>query len=272
MTLPATKVQELRGQYVELLVDRSTPVDQLTLRRIIRLGELELRNAHPDEIDSLFNLIGLAWDRLGSFERALEAHRNAMRHAPANAVHMNNMASALLELGRPEEGLAMLRKALDLRESAADCDLMIRVNEAEALFKLGDVTAARASLRAAAAIANPSDRHDLFVLAMQSAVIGNEDDAAEFFARHLAAVQGVELGDASAVEFILAAPAELLSGMREIPALSGAIDHVIAREQATPPDESVSLSPDALSRLHELVENPPEPGEALRRLLHDRRA
>ncbi len=276
MTQPATKAEQLAQEYMPLLNDSSASMDELTLRRLIKTFQSEVADASWSERGVLFCLIGMAWFRLGSFEKAVEADKNAARYEPDEATHPNNMAAALLELGRVDEALVQLRAARS--KGVVDRKTMLTVlgNEAEAHFRLGATAPARAALAEAVKLADPRDHIESFVLAMQAANIGCDDDAVEFFARHLALVQNTELGETPAAEFVRAAPDDLKARMREVASLSAAVQRVTARfdatEPAAEPRATVDLTRAQQEELSNLLENPPAPTDALRRLMHERHA
>lgn len=272
----ATKAQQLAQEHLSRLEDLSEPIDELTLRRIIRLANAALDDASSAERGLLFSLLGLAHNRLGSVDKALDAFRNGARCEPSTSSHLNNAAACLVELGRLDEALDLMRLARS-KPDAKEMIATILGNEAEVLHKLGAKIEARATLLDAASRAAPHDHTALFSVAMQAAVIGCDDTAVEFFARFLAAVQQVELGETPAVEFIRAAPEEHKVGMRSRAPLAAAIERATKRYDETSPgegqlDANVALSPEAWEKVEALLADPPAPTEALRGLLHGRRA
>lgn len=276
MHAPVTKAQQLAQEYAPRLNDHSEQVDEVTLRRIITSAKSALADAPKDERGVLFGLVGMAYFRLGSFDKALDAHRNAARYEPTKATHANNAAACLLELARVDEALVQLRVAR-AKPDAGDIMVTIHGNEAEALQKLGAHAAARATIIEAASRVASHNHIDLFAVAMQAAAIGCDDTAAEFFARYLAAAQHVELGETPAVDFIRQAPDTLKVRMRSIAALAAAIQRATERHDEADADggacpAGVVLSPDAWDKVEALLEAPPEPTEALRELLDGRRA
>lgn len=274
--MPATKAHEITERYALYLDDASRPRDEATVRSIIAEVRLALHDARVQDRSALRVMLGSAYFRLGEYEAALSEQKHAALLDPANAYPRNNIAANLVELGRMEEALEHLREARKLSTSSR-LTLAICVNEAEANHRLGRTEAARAAFEAAIANHDADCASDLFSLAMEAADLGAEDDAAEFFARYLARSQGVELGDTSAVEFICNAPKELWGRAHELPTLTDAIARVVARNDAPIPDDMqidtrIVVSLEAWDALESALTNPPESSEALRRLMHDRRA
>jgi tetratricopeptide (TPR) repeat protein len=271
MTMPATQAQKLAEEHLARLSDLSAQVDEVTLRRVLYQCKLTLDAASAEDRAVLFGMVGHAWFRLRAFDKALDAYRNASHYEPLSVGYGTSAAACLIELGRLDEALVQLRAARAKPDAPRHDRLVILANEAEALHKLGATAAARAALAEAAKVGDARDPVDLFVLGQQAANIGCDDDAAEYYARHLAAVQGVELGEASAVQFIADAPEALKARMREVAPLAAAIARVTERDaSATPPPSDLPhlpLAPDAADALCALVEGPPEPTDALRRLV-----
>jgi predicted TPR repeat methyltransferase len=72
---------------------------------------LELRPGHPEASRNAAPVM----DELKRMQEAAEAHCRAFEREPTNADHLYALATSYLEMGRAEEAVATLRKALEIR-------------------------------------------------------------------------------------------------------------------------------------------------------------
>lgn len=253
--------------------DSSTPMSPGELRAALANLRAAQRDAPVEVLGSLFGMIGAVCYLLHRFQEALEAHRNAARYDRMGAEHPSNAAVCLIELRRFQEALDCLRDARARPRKDPGIEVAILLNTAQARRYLGDNAAARDALDEALPRIDPRSTTDLFRVAATAAVLGAEDDAVELFARCLSVASGVELGETPAIEFIQAIPDHQRMVPLEHPLLASAIAAVGARHDASIPEEHqlqtrIALAPTALTSLFDLVDNPPEPTEALRSLLN----
>ena len=263
MTQPLTKAQQLHAERADALVDPASPIDPFTLRRWINEFQSALASSTGDDAATLHLMLGIAYGRLKDHRRSLDARKSAVHASPNLGVHLNNVASCLIEIGRPREALDYLRRARTKPYGNPRGRVVIPVNEAEAHHRLGDLTAANLAMNEAVSVADLNDPIDLFHLATQSAVIGREDDAVEFLARHLGAVQRRDVGEELAIDVVRSSPPELLARLPDYPALAAAVSRVGARhDEPEPADMQTSaemrVAPVAWDRLTSLLDQPLE--------------
>jgi tetratricopeptide (TPR) repeat protein len=252
-------------------------MSQSELRQIATRLRRAQRDAQQDQLGALFHLKALAYYRLGDFTEALDASRNAARYEPAEADHLCSVAAILIELKRFRQALEALREAHMRPRKSAWFELSARLNAAEAHHALGEEDAARMAFQDALQHADPASYKDMFGVASQAAIIGAEDDAVEFFARYVALAESTPCGETPAVEIIRAASDETKVRLKDLPLLAAVIERATARWDAPIPEEhqigaKSHLSPEAWAQLVDLVEHPPAPTEALRRLFDAHRA
>ncbi|CAM9181073.1 unnamed protein product [Laminaria digitata] len=77
---------------------------------------------------------------VGDFEGAVEGYRQVLVDLPESAPLLNNLGTALLTLGKTEEGVSMLKKAIELDPTQHD----VLVNLGTHLQEEGDLDGARA--------------------------------------------------------------------------------------------------------------------------------
>lgn len=96
----------------------------------------------PEKWRPNYNL-GNAYRRAGQLAPAAEAYRRAVKIDPRQVQSRNNLANLLVELGRPQEAIALLQPALAVREGGE----IVRSSLANAHFHAGDLAAAEALYR-----------------------------------------------------------------------------------------------------------------------------
>jgi len=271
MSVPATQAQELVARYAALLDDASQHLDETVLLGILAETKRLLPSARPIDRGRLHMLRGVVYTRLQRHQDSLHEHKLARMLDPTEADHANNIAAALLNLGRAEEALEYLRQAR-AQQPTPQLKLLIALNEAEAYARLGETRAAFTAFEQAVALASARSASDAFSLALAAAELGADHEAVEFFARYLALVQGVALGDEDAVDFVRRAPDALWARARALPALHGALARVLAQDDDPAPEamqvrNRIVLGPDAIEMVDRLLEHPPAPTDALRRLM-----
>ena len=271
MSVPATQAQELVARYAALLNDPTHALDEKVLRGILAETNRMLANARPADRARLHGIRGAVCMRLTQFADALVEYKHARLLAPGNAYDLNNMAACMMEMGRTQEALDLLRDARALNPTR-DLLVVIWANEAEARQRLGHQQTARESFEAAVRHANLDNPVEAFSLARVAAELGADHEAVEFFARYLALDQGVALGDEDAVDFVRRAPDALWARARALPVLHGALARVLAQDDDPAPEamqvrNRIVLAPEAIEKLDGLLEHPPVPTDALRRLM-----
>ena len=225
----------------------------------------------------MFSAIGLVCFRLRDFKSALDAYRNAARYNNSNADHLSNAGACLCELKQFPQALSTLREAKARPRQSPESEVYILGNIAEVERHLGNHEAARAAYDEAARRVNRERPLDLFNIAVTAAVLGAEEDSAEFFALALAVASGIELGETPAIEFVLADPDRFKIATARSEDLSDALERVAARHNAQIPSEhqtntQITLPHAALTALNELIEHPPVPTTTLRMVFDESRA
>ena len=277
MPLPATVASQLIREIVERLEDVSDPIDASELRGALRRLRNAQRTADAGDLGALFNTIGIVCLRLRDFRSALDAHRNAAKYDTHHAGYLSNVAACLIELGQFSQALTVMRDAMARPLKHPGVESCILGNMAEAEYHLGNHDTARRRYAEATRIVDQTSTLELLNLAGTAAVLGADEDAVELFARAVAVGKGVELGEAPAIEFVLADPVCLKVAETRPPSLHEAIMRVGARHDTGAPPEHqigahVTLSPAALSAVQEMVEHPPEPTKTLRMVFDGHRA
>jgi tetratricopeptide (TPR) repeat protein len=234
------------------------------------------RSATSKQLGLVFGLIGLAHSRLGEFEEALRAHQEAASYEPENGDHPNNAAGCLMELDRYEEALAQLQEARTRRFNTPGTRLYVLLNMAAIQKVFGERDAARLAFEEALGYVDATSPRDALAVACRAADLGAEEDAVEYFARHLALVRQLDIGDAEAIDFVRESPEQLKEVLNRFVMLRRAVAHVSERYSAPVPAEHrivtpIELPSTALAALDELVAHPPEPTEKLRRLFDEPR-
>lgn len=222
------------------------------------------RNAQSAELAPLFDMSGHVYFRLGNYQEAIDAHRNAARYDKYNAAYPNNVACCLTELGRFSQALEALRDASARPIKPSGLEVAISLNIAEAHHHLGDFEASRRAYAEALRNVSLVRPGDMLAVAGTAATMGAEDDAVEFFARALAVARGVELGENPAIEFVRADPDHLKVARAKSRALENAILQVGARYDNPPPPEHALTTqiilPEATFRAFlEMIDHAPEP-------------
>lgn len=75
------------------------------------------RNGTDNDVD-LMSLYGYVSFRLGNYQAALEANEKVLAREPNNVYALKGKGICLSRLGNPEEGIALLRKAVSLTDEA----------------------------------------------------------------------------------------------------------------------------------------------------------
>jgi tetratricopeptide (TPR) repeat protein len=84
-------------------------------RRIVACtAPIDAPDATPAVRAEAFFLRGLAYSRLGQYQRAIPDFDGAVRIAPRFASALNSRANAYLKLGRPSQGVADIEQALEI--------------------------------------------------------------------------------------------------------------------------------------------------------------
>ncbi len=177
----------------------------------------------------LFALMGLCYERLGRYEKALEEYKLALQRTPEptplRADILGNRGVALVYLGRYRDGATSLIEAA--RIPGGD-QLAHLSNLAEALDRLGDREAALQVFQEALEAADLTQPRDCFRMAHQAAELGLDAEAVELFARFVARRTGLDVRERAAVEVIRAAKDEDKGTLKERPALDAAVRRAIA--------------------------------------------
>lgn len=198
------------------------------------------RVALPDAVDrrgrwQLWTLIGLAEQRLDHNEAALAAHREALSLWPDDPQAAVNASKALGILGRPREALDMLERAeRNLRGGKAMLPVIL-CNQVAALAALGDTGEADAAFERALAATPDDDAFGSLRLAVAAAVIDRDDDAAEYFARHILLATKQERLGRSATEVVATAPRDAISMAAQNEYLAPVLQAALARAALPPP-------------------------------------
>jgi len=276
--VPVTVASELLRELAKRLDDPSVLLERSELRAMLgRLRSAQRDALSSQELAPIFDAIGLVYFRLGAFKDALDAHRNAAHHDHTQANPLNNAAACLCELKQFQQALVALREAKARPRKLPGIEVCILLNTLEVEINLGNHDAARRAFEESVRCVDPARPTDLFHVAIGAALLGADEDAAEYFARSIAVAKGSDLGETPAIDFVLADPDRLkIANERSLP-LHGALTRVAARHGAPIPLEhqliaQVSLPQTALTALNELVEHPPEPTKALRRVFDEHRA
>ncbi len=102
----------------------------------------------PEHLDALNNL-GSALDQLGQVEEAIAVYRRALELEPKRATTLNNLGSALSRCGRLEEAVAVCRRAIELEPdfAAAHNNLGLALTSSRRLDEAVDVLRQAVDLR-----------------------------------------------------------------------------------------------------------------------------
>jgi tetratricopeptide (TPR) repeat protein len=275
MPVPISKALEFANELEPILNNPKQGISESTLRDFLAHARALLKETRdPVARGALHSIMCMAYTRLDQHEDALSESRHALLQDRGNPYHLHNLATCLTLLKRYEEAIDYLREARALHPPR-ELALGTWFNEAEAWFRLGRTHEANTAFEVAASLAHPSSTNDLFWLAVTAARCGRDEDAAEFLARYLTVAQSTALDDTPAVDVIRAAPDELLASVRGNAILNEAIGRVLARDEAAVPDDmqvnsGIVLGPEAWATVESLLESPPAPSDALRRLVHER--
>jgi tetratricopeptide (TPR) repeat protein len=87
----------------------------------------------PKEIGYAYEQLGTAYNRLGKYREAIESFLKAEQHSPKNPVIYNNLAASYGMVGKTNEQVAALEKAISLRPHYATA----RYNLGVVLLKKG---------------------------------------------------------------------------------------------------------------------------------------
>jgi tetratricopeptide (TPR) repeat protein len=121
------------NEAAEAAFKRALELDPNHLKSHINLARVLLETGHPDyalvqagnalDIDSTsgdaLRLRGVAYQRLGKTEEAIDAYRRAIQIDQTDAWSMNNLGLIYIEQGRADEALPALARAVELRDDVA---------------------------------------------------------------------------------------------------------------------------------------------------------
>lgn len=256
MPLPMTKALELYNEAAARLADPLTRPSEFELRRMLVDLKREMGNADANELGRLWLMTSVVRDRLGYFDEAIHAARNAVRALPRFAPTHIQLGIALGKSGLALEALAPLETARGL----ADPSLLPTVlcNIAAAHANLNRLDEAEEALSAAVHGPPPADPMDYIRMAIAASALEIEEDAVELIARYLSRVQGISRGQTPAMEIIDAAPQGLREQVTANDMLGRAVSVVRARQSAPLPEEyqvrtAIELPPDAWARFAQLA-------------------
>jgi tetratricopeptide (TPR) repeat protein len=138
--------------------------------------------------------MGLAQDTMGSYDRALELHQDAVSQTvPLNELHWEyvfkcNQGNTLLALGRLDEAGAFFRAALEQGRKDEDAELIIRAQTGlgQLALRQGQPGAAASTLEEAINLARRADMRRLLAEAMsagseQQAMLGHVERSASLW-------------------------------------------------------------------------------------------
>jgi tetratricopeptide (TPR) repeat protein len=237
-TVPSVPVPALkRKPYEDDLFDRfrEIPDGQLLAYATDLKSDAENTRAPAVYRAYCYDLWGLVLFRLGDIEESASKHRRAHVLSPS-ARSLAMLGARQLLLARPEEAMESLATAADMSPST-----WILSNLASAFAGVGAFAEARETFQDAVKAADLTDAVDLFTLAQHAGELGLAAEAAEYFARYLAAQHGFFLGEERAVDVLLQCWPGVESALEErFPALFSSLRQVIAFEKATqaPGDET----------------------------------
>ena len=72
---------------------------------------------HPKD-DRVSYALGMICQNMGDVDGAVEAYRTTVNNAPNHLLALVNLSSLLISIGKPEETIAMLQRAVDLDPNA----------------------------------------------------------------------------------------------------------------------------------------------------------
>lgn len=227
----AVAAQDLKlAEYAALLCDRSRPVSELELHRILR--ELKRMAEHATDRQlaaELYNLQAICHRHLGQSNKALDDFRLALQRlrepTQARAKILCNQAAALLDAGRYRESAMSSLEASRIPEGYNHVTLS---NLAEALYRLGETDAALQAFQEALRLADLTDPSHCFMMAYEAAELGLDQDAIELFARFVVRRNGGEGEGRPAIEVVGTASEEDKAGLKNVPALEATLRRMMA--------------------------------------------
>lgn len=267
MTLPATKAQQIASEYLPRLAANES-MDDLTARRAIREAEAAIADSTLEERAAMFQVVGIAYLRLRKHAQAVAAFRNAVRYAPL-VKHQTNLAACLTDMGQLGEAWSVLA---NLRAEEPHDAFVLELTRASVRRLMGDNVAALDIVRRAIERLEHPNAEEAFMLASQHAALGLDDDAVEWLGRSAALARGVAADDTPSLDLVATAPESFHQRLAELPWLARSVELVQSSLLASDVLSIPELTTAQLNHLERLVENPPEPTEALRALVRGRRA
>lgn len=218
------------SEYSALLEDRSRPVSELEIRRIMRdLEGMIARSSDHELTADLHDLLGICHLHLGHPNKALDDFRRALQRqrepTRSRAATLSNQAVALVLVGRYREAALSSLEASRIPEGYTHTTL---ANLAEALFRLGESDAASQTFQEALRVADLTNPSHCFVMAAQAAELGLDQDAIELFARFVVLRHGDNSESRPAIEVVGTASEEDRAGLKSVPVLDGTIRRMTA--------------------------------------------
>lgn len=103
---------------------------------------LQKMGEHSDRIARyLYHNLGNIYTRLGDYDRAIALFRRSLNyyrfHPEAKVVDHGDLAIALNEVGQYHEAILVVRQGLDIKDLSNELKISLVLNEADAIFRLG---------------------------------------------------------------------------------------------------------------------------------------
>lgn len=262
MTQPATKANELSDRWGLRVNDHSVAFELFEARLLVRECRDAMKAADSSGKCTLFGLMGAAYFRVSKYSDALDALNNAEKYEPGRTGVATTRGACLIELGRFREACECLENNLKRLGSSGPDTIICLVNLVEAQWLSGDKLAARQTMLKAIRLAEHPDENVLFLLALQHAVIGANNDATEFLARLLAAEAKQERGNESSVALIQRLAPDWRQRFAHAPKIVAAVERVMESDavEARSPELSTwgATDPLAMKALFDLPDSPPK--------------
>lgn len=275
MTAPLTLADRLLASYGPRLDDRSEPLSEIELKRIEREITAALESAPAAGRAALYSLRGSCLKRRNRPSDALAEYQKAARLDQHNAVYANNLGTIFIDSGDLDQAERWIREASDRPTQPSGLGLVLSLNRAEIHRRRGRAELANSAFEDAIAKSDPLNAREHFSLAFTASLLGRQSDATEFFARHVALRTGDVLDERHAADFLRDHPGDLEACAVTAPDLARALRAALAEDVESAVNQSapvtVELTPAAWDRLTDLLEHPPEPSAALRKVLRERR-
>jgi tetratricopeptide (TPR) repeat protein len=163
----------------------------------------------------------LLYCKLGRWDKALE-HASWIATSTPTTVTYNNLAVALIHLGRHEEGAEYLVQASEM--PGGDTYVGLYANLAEAFAGMGAWTTAQSTFEHAVSLADRDKAEDMYRLSDSAACVGEYQRSVEYFARFVMLSTGAAWPEGAApLEYVEAnealIPNVIVSGAMEEAAL-----------------------------------------------------